>query len=181
MWGGSNLGPSRFYNHRMNLQDLQTLLDYHYWARDRVLEAAGALSQEEYTREMGSSFRSVRDTLVHLYSAEWNWYSRWQGVSPTEMLSPQEFPDVSTLRATWTEHEGKMRAFLRGLGEAGISRVFEYKMLDGRPGATVFWQMLQHVVNHGSYHRGQVTTMLRQLGAQPAKSMDLIAFYRLQK
>lgn len=165
----------------MNLQDMRTLLDYHYWARDRVLEAASALTPGQYTRDLGSSFRSVRDTLVHLYSAEWNWYSRCQGIFPTEMLSPQEFPDVPTLRAPWLDHESKMRAFVEGLGEAGITRVFEYKMLDGRPGATVFWQMLQHVVNHGSYHRGQVTTMLRQLGAQPAKSMDLIAFYRLQK
>jgi uncharacterized damage-inducible protein DinB len=165
----------------MNLQDVRTLLDYHYWARDRVLEAAGLLTQEQYTRDLGSSFRSVRDTLVHLYSGEWNWYSRWQGVSPTAMLSPLEFPDVTTLRTPWVDHEGKMRAFVEGLGEEGITRVIEYKMLDGRPGATPFWQMLQHLVNHGSYHRGQVTTMLRQLGAQPAKSMDLIAFYRVQK
>jgi uncharacterized damage-inducible protein DinB len=165
----------------MTLQDLQTLLEFHYWARDRVLDAAEALTAEQYTRDLGGSFRSVRDTLVHLYSAEWNWHSRWQGFSPTSMLSPEGFPDVPALRAAWAVHEQKMRTFLDALGEEGITRVFEYKMLDGRPGATVFWQMLQHVVNHGSYHRGQVTTMLRQLGAQPAKSMDLIAFYRLRK
>jgi uncharacterized damage-inducible protein DinB len=53
-------------------------------------------------------------------------------------------------------------------------------MLDGRPGATPFWQMLQHVVNHASYHRGQVTTMLRQMGVAPGRSMDMIAFYREQ-
>jgi uncharacterized damage-inducible protein DinB len=164
----------------MNLQDIRTLLDYHYWARDRVLEAAEALTAEQFTRNLGSSFPSVRDTLVHLYSAEWNWYSRWQGTSPTSMLSPEGFPDVGALRTPWYEHEGKMRAFVEELGESGISRVFEYRMLDGRPGSSVFWQMLQHVVNHASYHRGQVTTMLRQLGAQPPKSLDMIAFYRLQ-
>jgi len=96
----------------MNLQDLRTLLDYHYWARDRVLEAAEALSPEQFTRDMGSSFRSVRDTLVHLYSAEWAWYSRWQGTSPTVMLSTTDFPDVPTLRAAWRDHELKMRAFV---------------------------------------------------------------------
>ena len=67
-----------------------------------------------------------------------------------------------------------MRAFLNGLDEAGINHVYEFKLLSGEP-ASVFWQMLQHVVNHASYHRGQVTTMLRQLGAQPGKSMDMIA------
>ena len=63
-----------------------------------------------------------------------------------------------------------MRAFVDGLGESGIARVFEYKLLSGQAGASPFWQMLQHVVNHASYHRGQVTTMLRQLGAAPAEA-----------
>jgi uncharacterized damage-inducible protein DinB len=96
------------------------------------------------------------------------------------MFSPDGFPDVASLRTPWYEHEGRMRAFVEELGESGINRVFDYKTLDGRAGSSVFWQMLQHVVNHGSYHRGQVTTMLRQLGAQPPKSLDMIAFYRLQ-
>ena len=56
--------------------------------------------------------------------------------------------------------------------------MIEFKLLTGQAAASPFWQMLQHIVNHASYHRGQVTTKLRQLGAQPAKSMDMIAFYR---
>jgi len=64
--------------------------------------------------------------------------------------------------------------------EAGLSAVIEYRLLNGTPGATPFWQMLQHVVNHASYHRGQVTTLLRQLGATPPESVDLITYYRLR-
>jgi len=164
----------------MDLQTLRTLLDYHYWARDRLLDAVGALSPDQFTRDMGSSFRSVRDTCAHIYAAEWAWHARWQGMSPTALLPLDQFPDVPSLRQPWTTHETHMRAFLESLGETGIHRVFEYTLINGQPGATVFWQMLQHVVNHASYHRGQVTTMLRQLGAAPAKSMDLIAFYRLR-
>jgi len=162
----------------MNHRDLLTLLDYHYWARDRVLDAVAALSPEQFTRDLGSSFKSVRDTLVHLYAAEWAWHSRWQGVSPTAMLPMDQFPDLESIRRQWREHETKVRALVDSLGEAGITRVFEYRTLNGQPGASEFWQMLQHVVNHGSYHRGQVTTMLRQLGVAPPKSMDMIAFYR---
>jgi uncharacterized damage-inducible protein DinB len=164
----------------MNLQDLRTLLDYHYWARDRVLDAAGALTAEQFSRDLGSSFGSVRDTLVHIYAAEWAWYSRWQGTSPTAMLPMNQFPDVASIRQPWTALEAKMRALLDSLGEPGVTRVFEYKLLSGQAGSSVFWQMLQHLVNHGSYHRGQATTLLRQLGAAPARSMDLIAFYREQ-
>jgi uncharacterized damage-inducible protein DinB len=164
----------------MPLDELRTLIDYHYWARDRVLGAAAALSPEQFTRDMGSSFRSVRDTCAHIYAAEWAWYSRWQGTSPTALLPLDQFPDVTSLRQHWTELETRMRMFLESLGEPGIHKVFEYTLINGQPGATVFWQMLQHVVNHASYHRGQVTTLLRQLGAAPPKSMDLIAFYRLR-
>jgi uncharacterized damage-inducible protein DinB len=161
----------------MNVQDLRTLLDYHYWARDRILAAAAALTPEQFTRDLGSSFKSVRDTLAHTYSSEWAWYERWHGTSPTAMLPPEQFTDVETLQRAWSAHEQRMRAFLDELGEPGITRVFVYKVLSGHSGTSTFWQMLQHMVNHGSYHRGQVTTMLRQLGAAPAKSMDLIAFY----
>jgi uncharacterized damage-inducible protein DinB len=162
----------------MNLPDLRTLLDYHYWARDRVLLAAAALTPEQFTRDLGSSFKSVRDTLAHTYSSEWAWYQRWHGTSPTAMLAPEQFVDVENLQRAWSGHEQLMWAFLEELGETGITRVFVYKALSGKSGASAFWQMLQHIVNHGSYHRGQVTTMLRQLGAAPASSMDLIAFYR---
>jgi uncharacterized damage-inducible protein DinB len=164
----------------MTLDDLRTLVDYHYWARDRVLDAAEALTPEQLNKDLGSSFRTVRETLVHLYSAEWAWYSRWQGTSPTSMLSIDLFPDIPTLRTRWQENERNVRTFLEGLGEAGIAREFEYNTLAGEPGRSVFWQMLQHVVNHGSYHRGQVTTMMRQLGAEPSKSMDLIRFHRIR-
>ena len=162
----------------MNLADLQTLLDYHYWARDRVLDAAATLTPEQFTRDLGSSFKSVRDTLAHLYSAEWAWYQRWHGTSPTAMLPFDRFPDVASIRIAWADHEANVRAFVNGLDEAGIGKVFEFRLLSGQESSAAFWQMLQHIVNHASYHRGQVTTMLRQLGAQPAKSMDMIAFYR---
>lgn len=164
----------------MDRPDLQTLLDYHYWARDRVLDAAEKLTPEQFTRDLGSSFKSVRDTLVHTYSAEWAWHSRWRGVSPTAHRKADDYPDVPTIRAQWADLEKDVRGFLADLDETGISRVIEYKMFSGQPGSTPFWQMLQHVVNHASYHRGQVTTMLRQLGAAPARSMDMIAFYREQ-
>ena len=162
----------------MDLRDLETLLDYHYWARDRVLAAVEGLTSEQFTRDLGSSFKSVRDTLAHTYSAEWAWCSRWHGTSPTAQLPAEDFPDVATIRARWVEQESLVRTFAATLGEAGINRVIEYRLLNGQPGATPFSQMLQHMVNHASYHRGQVTTMLRQLGASPAKSMDMIAFYR---
>jgi uncharacterized damage-inducible protein DinB len=162
----------------MTPADLETLLDYHYWARDRMLDAVEALTPEQYTKDLANSFGSVRDTAVHTYFAEWNWYLRWTGTSPTRPLDPEQFPDVATLRRVWREQEAKIRLFLSSLGDSHLDRVFEYKTLNGQENRSVFWHMLQHVVNHATYHRGQITTMLRQLGAPPPKSQDLIVFYR---
>jgi uncharacterized damage-inducible protein DinB len=164
----------------MNLQDLRTLLDYNYWARDRMFEALEPLTSDQLDRDMGNSFRSIRDTVTHLYAAESVWYLRWQGTSPSALLTTDTFADLAALRAAWIEHEIKMRAFVEELGESGVDRVFSYTLFSGQAGVAPFWQMLQHVVNHGSYHRGQVTTMLRQLGVQPPSSLDMITFYRLQ-
>jgi len=162
----------------MNLQDLRTLLDYHYWARDRMFDALDPLTVEQVNRDMGNSFKTIRDTVTHLYAAEWAWYSRWQGTSPTKLLTTDTYPDLAALRRAWAENETNVRAFVGNLGDAGVDRVFQFTLLSGQSGAMPFWQMLQHVVNHASYHRGQVTTMLRQLGAEPPKSLDMVAFYR---
>ena len=165
----------------MNLQELRTLLDYHYWARDRVLDAAEKLTPDQLTRNLGSSFGSVRDTLAHAYAAEWAWCRRWQGESPVSLLPADGFPDVATLRAKWAALEFDVRAVLDRTGEHGVDGVIAYTMINGDARQSIFWHMVQHVVNHASYHRGQVTTMLRQLGASPPQSMDLITFYRTMR
>ena len=162
----------------MNVRDIHTLVDFHYWARDRMLEAVDRLTPEQFTRAMGNSFPSVRDTVVHIYGAEWIWHLRWRGETPKAMPVPDAFPDVAAVRRAWDEHEQKMRAFVQDLDDPRLERVIEYKTMAGQQGASPLWQMLQHVVNHASYHRGQVTTLLRQLGAAPPKSTDMITFYR---
>ncbi len=162
----------------MTLRDLQALLDYHYWARDRVLDAAQNLTIEQFTRPLGNSFGSVRDTLAHVYGADWVWHARWVGEAPSALPASGQFADLPALRSAWREVEEGTRALVAHLGEAGIQKAMDYKTMDGRVHSQVFWQMAQHVVNHGSYHRGQVTTLLRQLGASPPRSTDLIAYYR---
>ena len=162
----------------MTLEDVMTLLDYHYWGRDRMLDAVEALTPDQFVADLGGSFKSVRDTVVHTYGAEWNWYLRWVGNSQTGFPEGSAFPDVASIRAAWRAQEEKVRLFVGTLGEANLIRTFKYRTFDGQEVESVFAHMLQHVVNHATYHRGQVTTMLRQLGAPAPKPQDLIRFYR---
>ncbi len=91
---------------------------------------------------------------------------------------PTSFPTSRRFAGRGPNTSASVRALVDELGEDGVARVIPYTLLSGVASASPFWQMLQHVVNHASYHRGQVTTMLRQLGAAPAKSCDMITFYR---
>ncbi len=161
----------------MNPDFIRQILDFHYWARDRVMRATEALSAEQYVRPMGNSFSSIRDTLNHVYYAEWVWYSRWNGVSPTAFPS-DDIPDLAALRLLWSGMEGKVRAYVTGASATDLQRVIPYRLMSGAEGASPLWQMVVHVVNHATYHRGQVTTMLRQLGAAPAPSTDMITYFR---
>src|SRR5207249_358578 len=149
----------------MDVQRVQALYEFNRWANGLVLAAVSALGPEEWTRDLGNSFPSVRDTLVHILWAEWIWLMRWKGRSPKSVFDPAEFATVSVLRAKWSEVEREQAEFVAGLRDESLGSVIEYVNTRGETFAYPLWQMLQHVVNHSTYHRGQITMMLRQLGA----------------
>ena len=161
----------------MTPEEMRTLYEYNSWANQRSLEVVEALSSEQFVKPLGSSFSSVRDTLVHIYSAEWIWLERFQGRVATTHIETEQFSEMGHLRAAWHEHETKLLAFVNRLRQEDLNGIHEYVTISLGKGRNPLWQSMQHVVNHGTYHRGQVAGMLRQLGAAP-KSTDLIAFYR---
>jgi uncharacterized damage-inducible protein DinB len=163
----------------MNPDQMRSLYLYNQWANRRALEACAALTAEQFTQGMGSSFASVRDTLAHIYGAEWIWYERLFGRSHPGLPTASGFPDVAVLRQKFDEQDTQFLEYVSELSAEDLDRVFLYKNLAGKELSNPLWQILQHLANHNTYHRGQVTTLLRQLGAKPI-STDLIAFYREQ-
>ena len=161
----------------MTPEDIRTLYDYNAWANHRQLEVASKLTAEQFAKPLGSSFGSVRDTLAHIYGAEWLWLERFQGRSPASLPDAAQFSDAATLEARWNEFEPRLLNFVGGLTQADLDRVMEYKTLKFGVYKNPLWQSMQHVVNHGTYHRGQVATMLRQHGSKPILT-DLMHFYR---
>ncbi|MGH9706493.1 MAG: DinB family protein [Candidatus Acidiferrales bacterium] len=161
----------------MNAEDFQILYDYNAWANHRTLDACAAMSAEQFTRDLGSSFGSVRDTLAHIVLVEHLWLERWHGRSLAGFSPSTDFPDLAAVRARWTEIERDLLDYIASLKTEDVQRVMQYQTTTGTAQAQPLWQMLQHMVNHGSYHRGQVATLLRQLGVKPAPT-DLIIFYR---
>lgn len=162
----------------MTPEEAGRLFEYHVWARERMLDAVAGLASDAYRRDLGTSFGTVHGTLVHLYGADEVWYERWVGGAPTGLPPAERFANLEALRSAWGKLDPLVRGFVRGLGAEGLARALTYRAFNGQLATVAYSQMLQHVVNHGSYHRGQITTLLRQLGAPAPKGMDLIAFYR---
>ena len=160
----------------MTPEECRLLFAYDSWANRRSLDACAALTPEQFTRDLGSSFRSVRDTLAHILGAQWIWLERFHGRTAS-LPKPDLFPDLTALRARWSEVERDLTAYVNGLSVADLERSFDYRDLKGNPQRSVLWQTLQHLGNHGTYHRGQVTTLLRQVGATPVGT-DMIGFFR---
>jgi uncharacterized damage-inducible protein DinB len=161
---------------RRSLEEIGRLYEYNRWANQRAREACAPLSAEEFVRPLGSSFSSVRDTLVHLFGAEWIWLERWHGRSPRALPSPAEFASLESIRQKWAEVEKGQRDFIAGLSDARLGAVVSYVNMKGETWSYPLGDMLVHVVNHGSYHRGQVATMLRQLGRTPPGTDYLLYF-----
>ena len=159
---------------------MEKQFEYDRWANARMLGVVAGLSPEAFLKDLGSSFGSIRNTLAHILSAEWAWLERWNGTSPKQMLDPAGFPDVAALRARWAQVEQEQQAFLGALSQERLEADIDYFNLQGEPVTLPLWQLMLHMINHSSYHRGQVTTMLRQVGAKPV-STDLVGFYRGQK
>jgi len=164
----------------MKPAEMRELFAFNAWANLRVLGAAEALTTDQVIKPMGSSFSSVRDTLAHIWAVEWVWLERVQGRSPASLPEAREFADLASLRARWAELDKKWLEYVSRLDEAELEEEIDYKTLSFGPSRNPRWQIIQHVVNHGTYHRGQVTTLLRQLGAKGV-STDLISFYRERK
>lgn len=154
---------------------LQNLIAYHRWAVSRTLESCAVLTSDEYLRDLGGSFKCVRDTLAHGLMADSAWLHRVRGEAFTRPTQDQLPADLETLFSQW-------RVALSGwdalVSTRASSEVIAYHAFNGQPFSNTLEEIVRHVVNHGSYHRGQVALMLRQLG-HPASNTDLIAFTRL--
>jgi uncharacterized damage-inducible protein DinB len=169
----------------MDTQGLVHQLRYSAWASERVLRSVADVPREERDRDLGNSFGSVHGTLVHIYQADSIWWDRLMGDAtpydrpgvPANLeryAHPPEFADFSK---KWLDKLDDYIAWAEKLPPAGWDRIAQYRTLKGDALETPVWQIVLHVVNHATYHRGQITTMLRQLGRNPVGT-DLITYYR---
>lgn len=158
----------------MDKKDIQLLFAFNRWANAQVLDAVSHLEPQQLTEDLSTSHHSVQGTLTHILAAEWIWMRRCRGISPTALLDAADFPDLDSLRVRWIEVEREQKALVDELREEDLERVLSYTNTKGEQWEYPLGQILQHVVNHSSYHRGQVIGMLRQIGADVVRTDFLV-------
>lgn len=164
----------------MTLDEIRDLYAYSAWANARTFDAVTALPRGVADAPVVSSFPSIRATLAHLVAAEWVWLRRWLGESPSETPLWAREADVPALRLELGAVESERARYLTRLTAIDLTRVLSYRNLAGEPHADALSGLLRHVVNHSTYHRGQVTTLVRQAGHTPPDT-DLVIYLRLRK
>jgi uncharacterized damage-inducible protein DinB len=159
----------------ISLEVLRELYDYNFWARDQQLAACATLGEEQLVRPLGSSFGSLLDTLKHLVGADWVWLQRFNGCSPRSVPWIDDTRTLEDVRGRWQSVGQDMCAYLAALRPEALGAPLTYQNFKGETWTYPLWRCLVHLVNHGSYHRGQVTMALRQLGAVPP-AIDFLVY-----
>ena len=160
----------------MHVDEIRTLYAFNQWATDRILGAVQPLNSDEFTRDLRTSHGSVRGTLVHTLWAEWVWFRRWLGESPKVIFDENDFPGVEAIASRWQDVDRERQRFIAALTEDRLRGIVAYENARDEHWEYSLEHAMQHVVNHSSYHRGQVVTLLRQLG-KTAPATDFLVFF----
>ncbi|HVX51231.1 MAG TPA: DinB family protein [Chitinophagaceae bacterium] len=158
------------------MENISFLIDSHIWAHNKVLQQLQEITPEEWNKAFGGSFPSLHEVFKHMVSADYRWLQRWKGVSLAPIPDTFLFDNYTQLNATWQPILADLKATAADYLSTAADKPLTFTTASGACFTMPFWQTLYQVVNHGTYHRGQVTNMLRQLGKQPVGT-DIFLFF----
>ena len=159
----------------MRVRDLQALYEYGDWANKRLFTVIARLSPDEFTRSVAGSYGSIRNTMVHVMSAEWGWLERCGGTTRGPRLNPDDYPTVESVVTQWANVERYVREFLASLADADLERPIEWS-IGAERNLHSLGELMHHGAIHAVHHRGQVALLLRMLGHTPG-NFDILFYY----
>jgi uncharacterized damage-inducible protein DinB len=131
------------------VKDLQALYDYGYWANGKLFEVVSQLTPEEFTQSVAGSYGSVRNTMVHVLSAEWGWLDRCGGAQRGPALVASDYPTVASLIERWQQVEANVRQFLSNLKNEDLDRIMEFSFGGGPKYSMRLGDLMHHAAIHG--------------------------------
>ncbi len=154
------------------------LAEYHLWANTTVCNWLDQITDHQWKQEVVSSFNSIQQTVLHVMSADKAWLERFRK-NPNVPWLQNEF------KGTKEEHlallkkiSEELKEFIDAFDENDLEKNLDFKRLNGDAYSMPYYQLFAHIANHGTYHRGQLVTMLRQVGFTNVSATDLLAIYR---
>jgi uncharacterized damage-inducible protein DinB len=150
--------------------------DYTYWANRRYMAVAEALTAAQLHQPHGQSWGDVHSLLVHMMSSETVWLKRWRGESPEAPLNPAAYPTLAKLKSAWAEVEAQMMAFMESQTEESLQAVISYNNFKGEAFRVPLWQLLMHVANHDTHHRGELAAMFALMNV-PHPEEEVIQYF----
>lgn len=144
-----------------------------------MLEQAATLPNEDFNREFGGSFPSLRLTFTHLLESDWIWLNRWKGIPYTAIPQDWDTQTARAIQATWTPIQQETQQILSPMLENEPAKLISFTTKKGDAYAMPLWQLTSHIMNHGTYHRGQIANLIRMLNVKPVGT-NLFLFFLQQ-
>lgn len=161
-------------------QLLLTYTAYEIWANEQLLNLSVDLSPEEQNRPVVSSFPSLHKTFLHMWDAASGWWQRLQMHNQVVMPSLSFQPGMKDIANGLLQQNKQWHSFIQEASEEMLSASLPYKNMKGQDFIQPVYEIVMHLCNHGAYHRGQVVTILRQLGVEKIPQTDYILFTRMK-
>jgi uncharacterized damage-inducible protein DinB len=156
------------------------MFEYDVWANGRLFAVLSEVTPDQFTQDVAGSYGSIRNTLVHVLSAEWGWIERCGGAPRGAALKADDYPTLASVTDLWSRVAGHAREFLASLRNDDLDRTIEFALGDLPRRAMPVGQLLQHAANHSVHHRGQIALLLRSLGYAPG-NVDILIYYMQAK
>lgn len=155
---------------------IQKLMDYNYGAHDRVWELIMQLDDEQFVQEMDYSWKSVRNHLVHIISVDNRWLARISNTALPDRLELQDYPSKVFVRMKWDEVRYHIMNYVASVTDADLQETIEIDIpVRGGIYHNKRWEILVHMVNHGTDHRAQILNLVHQLGGMTIEQ-DLLLY-----
>lgn len=163
----------------MNIENFRQLADYNHWANRRLYAAALQMSEEQYRRPTGVFFGSLHGTLNHLLLTDRVWLKRLTGDGEhPDRLDAILFANRSELARARMAEDARITRVIGGYAEADLGNILSYRTMAGRPQTQPLVEILLHLFNHQTHHRGQAHACCSIVTGTEPPSLDLLAFQR---
>lgn len=163
----------------MNQQYITDLTNYILWADAITMEWLSQITDDQWNQQITSSFSSIKQTALHIASAQRVWLDFWKHTPNPVFLSVEFNGTKEDLIKIWKQSSRDLKKLIENYTEENYTQLITFQWPRGGTSSMQFWQTLNHMINHSTYHRGQLVTLLRQAGFTTLSSTDLATYYRL--